>query len=180
MICYSNSLKYKTERVRPQFLSSASHPSRDILFPLLISGRKPAERGLLRPLSEPRAAAARPISGLFLSLSAHFLRPNRTTAILVRMLKTKSFNLLHDTRRGAGLKNLRSGGVNRDRTVRFSVPARASCRPLSPQQRTRRSAGQRARVDPKRPFFILALREGRGDRTQAAGPELAWRQAWGQ
>src|SRR5688572_16648514 len=28
---------------------SASLPSRDILFPLLISGRKPAERGLLRP-----------------------------------------------------------------------------------------------------------------------------------
>jgi hypothetical protein len=58
--------------------SSASLPIWDILFPLLISGRKPAERGLLRPFV-------------------------RTTT--------------------AGLKSLRSGGVNKDRTVRFSVSA---------------------------------------------------------
>jgi hypothetical protein len=36
------------------------------------------------------------------------------------MLKSNGFNWLQDTKRGAGSKNLRSGGVNRDRTGLFS------------------------------------------------------------
>jgi hypothetical protein len=67
-------------------------------------------------LSEPRPAVARPISARFLCLSAPFLRRNRTTAILVRMLKAQYFNGLENARRGWGLKESRSGGVNRDRT----------------------------------------------------------------
>ena len=53
--------------------------------------------------------------------------------------------------KGSGFEKPRSGEVNTDRTVWFSGSATASFRPLYPQQRTRRSAGQKARVDPKRP-----------------------------
>jgi hypothetical protein len=47
----------------------------------------PQGAGFSDHLSEPRAGAGRPISGRFSSFPAHFLRSNRTTAILVRMLK---------------------------------------------------------------------------------------------
>ena len=64
-------------------------PCRDILFPLLISGRKPAECGHSWQIVRTMGPARGPTSGRFPSLSAHFLRSNRTTAILVRMLKAR-------------------------------------------------------------------------------------------
>ena len=54
-------------------------------FPRLGPAGIPQNAGLSGHLSEPRAAGPRPTLGRFPSLSAHFLRRNRTTAILVRM-----------------------------------------------------------------------------------------------
>jgi len=45
--------------------------------------------GLCAHMSEPPTPAEGPVSGRFPSLSAHFLRSNRITAILVRMLKAR-------------------------------------------------------------------------------------------
>ena len=90
MICYTKSLKSTQRGFDHSSSPSASLPSRDILFPLLISGRKPAECGhSLAICPNHEDAASRPISGRFPSLSAHFLRRNRTTAILVRMLESR-------------------------------------------------------------------------------------------
>jgi hypothetical protein len=79
MMCYSNSLKYKKESVRPQFLSlrqstpdQRSEPRRMRSFPAL---------------SEPCGPAGGPILHRSPPLSAYFLRRNRTTAILVRTWK---------------------------------------------------------------------------------------------
>jgi hypothetical protein len=87
--------------------------------------------GFSGKFSEPPGPRDSPASGHFSPLSAHFLRRNRTTAILVRMSESRQFSGLEDARRGAGLKNLRSGGVNRDRTVRFGVSASGRTADLS-------------------------------------------------
>lgn len=83
------------------------------------SAGTPQNAGFCGHLSEPRAAAARPISGRFPSLSAHFLQRNRTKPVLVRMLKAGEFNGLGYARRGEGLKVPRSGKVHRNRNNRF-------------------------------------------------------------
>jgi hypothetical protein len=73
-------------------LPSANTPCRDILFPLLIRGRKAADCGRSWQIVRTMRTGSRPVSGRFSSLSAHFLRSNRTTAILVRMLKADNSN----------------------------------------------------------------------------------------
>ena len=66
-------------------LPSAKTPSRDIHFHRGHRGRSPQNAAIPGELSEPRRPARGATLGLFPSLSAHFLRRNRTTAILVRM-----------------------------------------------------------------------------------------------
>jgi len=96
---------------------SASLPSRDILFLLLISARNAAGHGHSRLSVRTTGGGRQAISGRYPSLSAHFLRGNRTTGILVRILEARQFNVLEGARRRAGLKSLRSGEVNLDRTL---------------------------------------------------------------
>jgi hypothetical protein len=85
----SKSLKTRRRGFVDRTSPSAKTPSRDILFPCTADGRKAAERGLLRPFVRTMRTGLRPTSGRFSSLLAHFLRSNRTTAILVRMLKAR-------------------------------------------------------------------------------------------
>jgi hypothetical protein len=106
---------------------SAKTPSRDILFTAFIGGESPQNAAISGELSEPPTPAERPFSSLW----AHFLRRNRTTAILVRMSKADNSTGLEGARRGAGLKESRSGEVNRDRTVWFIVSASGRTADLS-------------------------------------------------
>ena len=73
MKCYTKSLKYQAESVRPQFLSLRQVcPFGTFFFAVCGGGRNPAECGLCVHLSEPRGAARKPILGRFPSLSGHF------------------------------------------------------------------------------------------------------------
>jgi hypothetical protein len=93
---------------------SASLASRDILFPRLASGRNGAECGPSRPFFRTTRTGPEAHFGPF-SVS---LRPSSLTqpnhARLVRMSEPRNFNGLEEARRDAGLKELRSGGVNWD------------------------------------------------------------------
>ena len=74
------------------------------------------------PLSEPRTLPGRAISRRFLPLSAEFsdaTEPGRLGTDVERSVIPR----VGAPRRGSVLEDFRSGGVNRDRTGRFSVSA---------------------------------------------------------
>jgi hypothetical protein len=73
----------------PSELPSASLARRDILFPPLSAGGNPAERGLFRLFVRTTRGGRQAYFGPFSVSLSHFLRGNRTTAILVRMLKAQ-------------------------------------------------------------------------------------------
>ena len=91
------------------------------LFTAFIGAESPRNAAIPGISSEPRAPADRPILGRFAPLCTHLLRHNRTTPVLVRLLEARKINRLDDVRRGVGLKEPRSGGVNRNRTVWFGT-----------------------------------------------------------
>ena len=102
---------------------SASLPSRDILFPLLISGRNPAECGHSWPFVRTTRTGLRAHFGPF-SVSLGPLSPKQPNHGHFGTDVGKLRNSMGWRRpKGSGLKNLRSGEVNRDRTLRFSVSA---------------------------------------------------------
>ena len=102
---------------------SANTPSRDILFPLLISGRKPAEWGhsgqIVRTM---RTGSSVHFGPFFVSLGpVSPKQPNHghfgtdVGSLIIQRVGGRS--------KGVGFEKPRSGGVNRDRTLRFG------CRP---------------------------------------------------
>ena len=98
----------------------------------------PQNAGLSAHLSEPRGRAPEPILGHSLSLFGPFLRRNRTTAILVRMLEARRINKLHEATRDVGSKEPRLGGVEREsKRLGSSVNNRAQvqAQPSSPGRR---------------------------------------------
>jgi hypothetical protein len=101
-------------------LPSAKTPCRDILFPALSAGLNPAELGPSGVISEPRAPARRPFRVISVSLGQVFLtQPNH--ARFGTDVGSGEIQGLRESPKGSGLKTSRSAGVNRDRTVRFSV-----------------------------------------------------------
>jgi hypothetical protein len=95
---------------------SASTLTCDILFRCSAAGWNGTECGPLRLFVRTAGAGRSAHFGPFSVSLGHFLRRNRTTAILVRVSEARQINWLQETRRGVGLKEPRSGGVNRDRT----------------------------------------------------------------
>jgi hypothetical protein len=87
---------------------SASYATRYTLFPASSNRRKPAECAALRLFVRTGRRGRKAPSGHFPSLSPHFLRRNRTTAVLVRISEARQRKELRAGQGGEGLKELRS------------------------------------------------------------------------
>jgi hypothetical protein len=103
---------------------SANTPSQDSLFPRVDQALKPAECGLSREIIRISSPGVSGHFECFRPLSGHFLRRNRTTIVLVRMLEIRQINMLSDHRRVEGSKGARSGAVDWERTVRSGTDLR--------------------------------------------------------
>jgi hypothetical protein len=103
---------------------SASLPSRDILFPALGSGRNPGECGPLRPFIRTTGTRPEADFGPF-SVSLHPPSPTQPNhAKFSTDVRSSEDQWVTEIWRGAGSKGARSGGVNRERTVRFGTDLR--------------------------------------------------------
>jgi hypothetical protein len=123
MMCYSNSLKYKKESVRSQFLSLRQSRRQDILFSPLISGRNSPECGHSWQIVRTMRTGLRAYFGpFFVSLRPLSLKqPNH--ARFGTDVKSSQNQWVRRNLRGAGLKEPRSAEVNWDRTIRFGTIA---------------------------------------------------------
>ena len=118
------SLKMRQRGFDDNSSPSAKTPSRDILFLLLTSSRKPAERGHSRQIVRTMRTGWRAHFGPF-AVSLAPLSPKQPNhgrfGTVVRSLpESMGYS---DASWAAGLKVLRSGEVSRDRTTRFSTDA---------------------------------------------------------
>jgi hypothetical protein len=96
-------------------------PSRDILFPLPISGRKPADCGHSWQIVRTMRSGWRGHFGPF-PVSLGPLSPTQPNhAQFGTDIRSSTEQWVTETRRGAGSKGARSGGVNSERTVRFGT-----------------------------------------------------------
>jgi hypothetical protein len=121
-------MRYKGKAQRKRMFAASELPSaslaiRDCLFRHPGDGRNGAECGRLRPFVRTRRGGRQVYSGRFSVslLPLSLTQPNH--AHFGTVVESTTNQRVTGMTKGWGLKEFRSGEVNRDRTVRFSVSA---------------------------------------------------------